>query len=518
MKKLGVLCAALFMVFIFAGTAFSGYTYYLPYYAGQGGYWTGVAVANSSSTQTANMSATVYDENGGIQITENNYIAPNGQKAFAIGSALEFEGWMKVSSDVALTGLCFFGGTSFDYMADIPFIHTTSTSLFIPHVAQDDQWDTKILACNPNNSATGITITFVNEDGQPTHTKNYTLGANASGQYELETILDGGTAPNGKVVITATQGIAAFALYNNQKLGYNCYSGISAVDSSDQNPYASECLYTSSISVEVTSAITGAVIEGATVESQGQTATTDYSGVAMLSGLPGDIDVLVTVSASGYVTQPTTVTTVCGQNREISVSLIPEGDTGTIRGDIRIILTWGENPRDLDSHLAGPAADGSGNYHIYYSNRNNNGAGGPSDPNYPAWLDVDDTSSYGPETITIQKVTGAFIPGTYRYYVHHWTGDSNIPNSGAAVKVYEGQTLIGTYTPPNTSQDVGYEWAWKVFALTMASDGTYSISVLGEYFGPVDEGVIFASAMTPEGSQISITSEDYELFRDLPRK
>jgi hypothetical protein len=518
MKKLGVLYAALFMVFLCTGTAFAGYTYYLPYYAGQGGYWTGVAVANSSATLTANMSATVYDENGGIQITENNYIAPNGQKAFAIGSALEFEGWMKVNSDVALTGLCFFGGTSFDYMADISFIHTTSTSLFIPHVAQDDTWDTKILACNPNNSATGITITFVNEDGQPTHTKDYTLGANASGQYELATILDGGTAPNGKVVITATQGIAAFALYNNQKIGYNCYSGISAVDSLDQNPNATECPYTSSVTAEVTNAITGAVIEGATVTGGDQTAYTDYSGIAVLSGLPGDIDVLVTVSASGYVTQPTTVTTVCGQDRQISVSLIPEGDVGTLAGNIRIILTWGENPYDLDSHLSGPAADGSGDYHIYYGYSNNDGAGGPYDPNYPAWLDVDDTSSYGPETITIQKVDDAFISGTYSYYVHHYSGSSNIPNSGASVKVYEGETLLGTYAPPSTGLDVGDDWVWKVVNLTIAGDGTYSISVLGEYFGPVGPGSVFTSAITPKESQVSITPEDYELFRDLPQK
>ena len=34
-----------------------------------------------------------------------------------------------------------------------------------------------------------------------------------------------------------------------------------------------------------------------------------------------------------------------------------------------IELRWGYAPRDLDSHLTGPTVDGSGRFHIYFSNK-----------------------------------------------------------------------------------------------------------------------------------------------------
>lgn len=56
--------------------------------------------------------------------------------------------------------------------------------------------------------------------------------------------------------------------------------------------------------------------------------------------------------------------------------------------------------RDLDSHLIGPTPAG-GEFHVFYSHKIENEA---------AELDVDDTSSYGLETITIYQL----IPATYR--------------------------------------------------------------------------------------------------------
>ncbi|RUM68749.1 MAG: hypothetical protein DSZ07_06065, partial [Sulfurovum sp.] len=53
-------------------------------------------------------------------------------------------------------------------------------------------------------------------------------------------------------------------------------------------------------------------------------------------------------------------------------------------------LTWGSDPRDLDTHVVQ-----EGGYHIYYSNK-----GDLNSPIYLAALDVDDTSSFGPEVFT----------------------------------------------------------------------------------------------------------------------
>ena len=83
---------------------------------------------------------------------------------------------------------------------------------------------------------------------------------------------------------------------------------------------------------------------------------------------------------------------------------------------IRVVLTWGANPSDLDAHLTGPTADAS-RFHVFYP-PSSRGSGGASPF---AVLDVDDTSSFGPETITIAEPTGqssrSFRGGTHEIQV-----------------------------------------------------------------------------------------------------
>jgi hypothetical protein len=99
--------------------------------------------------------------------------------------------------------------------------------------------------------------------------------------------------------------------------------------------------------------------------------------------------------------------------------------------ELRVVLTWGGQPSDLDSHLAGPSTAG-GIFHVYYSNR--------SAPGSQANLDVDDTDSFGPETITLSTRSA----GTYRYWVHDYsnsgeTGSTALSQfSSAKVIVYRG--------------------------------------------------------------------------------
>lgn len=118
--------------------------------------------------------------------------------------------------------------------------------------------------------------------------------------------------------------------------------------------------------------------------------------------------------------------------------------------DYKFILTWGENPRDLDSHLFTPEIEGT-THHVYYAN-----SGTPTSAPY-AWLDVDDTSSYGPEVVTIQEL----YPGMYTYAIYEYSGNNTLTESEAVVQVFNGRTLIGTYTIPTTPQ-AGDNWWWTV--------------------------------------------------------
>ncbi|HEY9060313.1 MAG TPA: S8 family serine peptidase [Pseudobacteroides sp.] len=140
----------------------------------------------------------------------------------------------------------------------------------------------------------------------------------------------------------------------------------------------------------------------------------------------------------------------------ISIGDIEQGNqNGTITpiipdGQTRIILTWGPIPSDLDSHLTGPTS--SSRFHVYYSQKNYTYNGVKC-----ADLDLDDTSSYGPETTTIYQQTD----GIYRFSVHDYSNKSSptstvLSNSGAEVKVYRGSTLVSTFNVPTNL--VGNEW------------------------------------------------------------
>lgn len=103
-------------------------------------------------------------------------------------------------------------------------------------------------------------------------------------------------------------------------------------------------------------------------------------------------------------------------------------------GGYRIVLSWDESPKDIDSHLV------YGNSHIYWNNKNG----------VQGMLDVDDTDGFGPETITIKKSLNG---NRYIYAVHDYTNkdesfSSKLSESGAKVLVYAGSTQIETFYIP----------------------------------------------------------------------
>ncbi len=176
--------------------------------------------------------------------------------------------------------------------------------------------------------------------------------------------------------------------------------------------------------------------------------TTDNKGIFLFTDLE-EGSYIIAVDLPGYI----------DNNRQISLvqdEILPHQDmvfSPVLEEDeIRIILTWGDTPADLEAHLTAPGQAGC-RYHAYYWNKN-----------IPmASLNLDDQNSYGPETITItEKITG-----TYRFYVHNFSSlngnTTNLARSGAEVKVYFKDRDPAVFTVPN-----GYGNVWHVFDL----DGT----------------------------------------------
>jgi len=123
--------------------------------------------------------------------------------------------------------------------------------------------------------------------------------------------------------------------------------------------------------------------------------------------------------------------------------------------ELRVVLSWGPEPRDLDGHLVFP-----GN-HVFWNHMDGDGV----------HQDVDHVTGYGPETITIlHRHQGE----KYLYSVNNYsdtnpdadqsamaTGMRLSSLSDAKVMVYVGQTLIRTYYVPTGQAGT----LWNVFMI-----------------------------------------------------
>ncbi|MDQ6976179.1 MAG: trypsin-like peptidase domain-containing protein [Mariprofundaceae bacterium] len=159
--------------------------------------------------------------------------------------------------------------------------------------------------------------------------------------------------------------------------------------------------------------------------------------------------------------------------------------SGAAAQSYHIVLTWGANPRDLDAHLTGPTANNvTTRFHTYFGRRGNSGTS----------LDLDDTSSFGPETITIAN----WFTGTYRFSVHDYsdrasTTSSLLSTSTATARVYSPTGLIATYRVPRAAGTL-----WTAFEMNKTATG---ITIV-----PVNRMSFTSSAATVRSSSASTDS------------
>lgn len=211
--------------------AASTHSYYVPYFKDGGGAWTGVALSNGSATHPATAQMTIYNQSGNLIGTETRSVPARGTSAFVAGAGLNQEGWMVVGSNQPLSGVCLAGaGGALNCMADIPLTSTAATGLIIPHVTQDNLYDTTIVVCNPHDSDTGLFLTYVAESGSAYQPSVYTLESWGSVMVPLGQLIHSGVAPGGKIEISADKTVVGFALYDDFKSGGRSFAGLSAAE------------------------------------------------------------------------------------------------------------------------------------------------------------------------------------------------------------------------------------------------------------------------------------------------
>ncbi|MDF1048609.1 tetratricopeptide repeat protein [Escherichia coli] len=204
--------------------------------------------------------------------------------------------------------------------------------------------------------------------------------------------------------------------------------------------------YAADVSIDILSAtVKDKRIEGASVTLQ-RNGAQSVSGITNTSGsislgtsFADNKDALLIVKKEGY--SNLVVKCPCaGMTYAISPVM-------TNLDGMRVVLSWGEKPFDLDSHLIFPGG------HIYFDSKEGTDAN----------LDVDDTDSYGPETVTISK---KHFGESYIYAVKDYS-NKGLPNSNylsaskAKVFVYVGSSLVRSYSVPAGKRGN----IWTVFKL-----------------------------------------------------
>ncbi len=132
--------------------------------------------------------------------------------------------------------------------------------------------------------------------------------------------------------------------------------------------------------------------------------------------------------------------------------ITPVIEDGVAGGSYLITLTWGSLPTDLDSHVQGTSSGGY-SFHVYFSDKSHR-EGDTEVCN----LDYDDTSSYGPEHITLVPTTA----DAYYYYVYQYSSSGTLAASEARVTVECDNRVIASFNVPT---DQGNGRYWNIFAI-----------------------------------------------------
>jgi len=266
-------------------------------------------------------------------------------------------------------------------------------------------------------------------------------------------------------------------------VGIQCVSNDAFIFMLDDFEITSQSEVTSTLTGQVTDAVTGIPIENALVSVAGLIDYTDAGGNYYIPNVPagalnanftasttsGDAPLNVQftdlttesthtliASAEGYTNYVNSQVSVpAGETLQMQISLSPT----LAEGQYRIVLTWGELPTDLDAHLKTPEIEGNA-YHIYFDNQ------GSADSAPFAILDIDDTDSFGPETTTINSL----FPGEYHFYVNNYSESPDITTSNAVVQIYNKNGLVHTLQVPTT----GTGFFWDICTIN-GSNGSISV-------------------------------------------
>ena len=166
----------------------------------------------------------------------------------------------------------------------------------------------------------------------------------------------------------------------------------------------------------------------------------------LLPDVPAGVYTL-SVTGTNWAPMSSTVVASAGISRySLFISPVIPND------EIRIVLSWNNSPKDLDSHLefGSVSCYNAGRCQVLWNDQ--------SKLNGDLTLDVDVTTGLGPETITGR---GSLWSQSRRgYSVYNWSNETGINNSGAVVRLFKNNASRTWSVPTNITN----RW-WNVFCL-----------------------------------------------------
>jgi HSP20 family molecular chaperone IbpA len=204
------------------------------------------------------------------------------------------------------------------------------------------------------------------------------------------------------------------------------------------------------------------------------TVNTDASGVFQAAVPEGPLK--IEISQTGYITQTKLIDVqgniAVGQGIDMSVSQELPSDA------LRVVLTWGEKPDDLDSHVYfGRNMD----THVWHQHRSDTAAetGG-----LHVSLDRDATGGKGPEAVTITNIGKCTKKGNclLKFVVENSARNTGpLSNSAGVITIYKGTKLDSTFEIP---KEAGYQRWWTVFTMDCTEGASGQIYEGEKAYGP----------------------------------
>ena len=160
------------------------------------------------------------------------------------------------------------------------------------------------------------------------------------------------------------------------------------------------------------------------------------------------------ISANGYITLVEDFTV--RKTDMITVMDFEITKKSDVEGKYRIVLEWGANPADIDSHLRFLDSSGLSNSECFFGNKTVKDSS-----DFPVCtLDIDETNGNGRETTVIYDTSKHSV-----FYVHNFSGESPLGESGATIKIYKGEEQTPFQVLEIPADEVGGKPLWYVFEI-----------------------------------------------------